>query len=231
MYSAVTVCERRSRNRPAADEGRRGLRPQFTIATLVIITIIMMALLDHDAIVVGMGPITLNHFNEPGVAFLLGILCGLSQVQVIKLIRDLFERAPQQQAASTRTRVLLSIPKEMLLLPYEGAPWSGERVSHTVSISRLLRHVTVEVRRAVVPPHRTALVERRLTSSAAPVRGCFRLAVGHFLASRTVRRAAISRPTRSARSTLRRSGFAMRQSLPRTTKVRPSGVTGCFTIR
>jgi hypothetical protein len=71
----------------------------------------------------------------------------------------------------------------------------------------------------------------RLTSSTPMCAATSAWLSAAFLASRTIRRAAISRPTRSARPASSRPGLAIRRSLPRTTKWRLSGVTGCFTIR
>ena len=50
-----------------------------------------------------------------------------------------------------------------------------------VSIWSVLRHMPVEIRRAVVPPSRTAFAERALDFVDGPMRGRFRLAVRPLL--------------------------------------------------
>ena len=88
-----------------------------------------------------------------------------------------------------------------------------------VGVGGVLRHVPIEIRRTVFPPDRTALAERSFDFIDRLVRGDLRLEVlGLLRRSRTERRAAPNRRTSPARSASSSSGFAMRHSLPQTTK-------------
>lgn len=93
-----------------------------------------------------------------------------------------------------------------------------------VGVGRVRRHVAVEVRRLVRPPHGAALAQAAL----GPVDGRARAAISPrpARASFTARRALISSRTSNSRSPTDSAGSLMSQSRPRTTKYRPSGVTG-----
>jgi hypothetical protein len=81
-----------------------------------------------------------------------------------------------------------------------------------------VRHVPVEICRPVVPPHGAALDQRLLDLVHGPMRRCFGLRIGHFLGA-AYRPPGPHQPTDEIGS-LGSSipGFAIRQSLVRTTK-------------
>jgi hypothetical protein len=89
-------------------------------------------------------------------------------------------------------------------------------------VRRILDHMPVQIGRPVRPPHGTALAELSL--------GDVDRVVCCGFGGKVLR--ALGRPDGAARGQDRisdeRSGLASRQSLPRTTKYRPSGVAGCL---